>query len=96
MKIKCKPVPKDEFYDSPDIGDFSFETNGRILLRYGPEWTDYTNLEIGGKGWVWDGNKEAPTLTPSIKCTHHDGRIFHGYLTAGELIYLNDSTIRPN
>lgn len=34
-------------------------------------------------GWVWDGNKEAPSLTPSIGqrcCT------WHGYLTAGKFI----------
>lgn len=29
--------------------------------------------------WEWDGNKEAPTLTPSV---HHVGH-WHGYLTAG-------------
>jgi hypothetical protein len=29
--------------------------------------------------WSWDGNRETPTLTPSI---HHIGH-WHGYLTAG-------------
>jgi len=36
-----------------------------------------------GGGWTWDGNREAPTCTPSI--LHDDGRCgWHGYLTAGE------------
>jgi hypothetical protein len=32
--------------------------------------------------WKWDGNKEMPTLTPSIDVTG----IWHGYLTDGKLI----------
>lgn len=45
--------------------------------------------------WQWDGNRERPTLAPSIKaerCDHHDARgnrvmaeIWHGYLKAGRL-----------
>lgn len=44
--------------------------------------------ELGGinfsdGGWTWDGNRGAPTCTPSI--LHDDGRCgWHGYLTAGE------------
>lgn len=33
--------------------------------------------------WHWDGNIEAPTLTPSIGCDHRCG--WHGNLTAGVL-----------
>ena len=29
--------------------------------------------------WIWDGNREAPTLTPSV---HHVGH-WHGWLKAG-------------
>lgn len=36
------------------------------------------------KGWSWDGNKELPTLTPSILRTEHCR--WHGYLTRGEFI----------
>jgi hypothetical protein len=32
--------------------------------------------------WKWDGNKEAPTLTPSIDV--HG--VWHGFLTNGKLI----------
>ena len=40
-------------------------------------------LNFGQNGWTWNGNREAPTTTPSI--LHDDGRCgWHGYLTAGE------------
>lgn len=32
--------------------------------------------------WHWDGNRDKPTLTPSV---HHVGH-WHGYLTAGEWV----------
>ena len=31
--------------------------------------------------WAWDGNVEAPTLTPSINCVGGCG--WHGFITAG-------------
>ena len=33
--------------------------------------------------WVWDGNKEQPTLTPSVHCTGWKCK-WHGYLQNGE------------
>jgi hypothetical protein len=49
-------------------------------------------LPINNKrGWAWDGNEDAPTLTPSIMCLtptllKADGKCgWHGYMTAGEL-----------
>lgn len=38
----------------------------------------------GDKRWIWDGNKETPTLTPSI--LYLDGCGWHGFLTNGEFI----------
>lgn len=32
--------------------------------------------------WNWDGNKDKPTLTPSIACL--EGCKWHGYITHGE------------
>lgn len=32
--------------------------------------------------WLWDGNRESPTITPSIDIKG----IWHGWLTAGKLI----------
>lgn len=34
-------------------------------------------------GWNWDGNREAPTLTPSVLQSGLPCQ-WHGYLTAGE------------
>lgn len=36
----------------------------------------------GDRKWTWDGNKELPTLTPSILIIGECG--WHGFLTAGE------------
>jgi hypothetical protein len=42
----------------------------------------------GSRGWQWDGNREKPTITPSI---FHDpsnprsGHHWHGFVTAGEM-----------
>ncbi len=42
--------------------------------------------------WAWDGNKESPTITPSINCVTHDedGQPtgccgWHGFITNGEI-----------
>ena len=34
--------------------------------------------------WHWDGNREAPTITPSINCEQRCG--WHGNITNGEII----------
>lgn len=39
--------------------------------------------EPGRGEWEWDGNREAPTLSPSI--LHHSEPKWHGYLRAGRL-----------
>ena len=40
----------------------------------------------GGNGgrpqWDWDGNREAPTFSPSINC----GSCWHGYIRAGRCV----------
>jgi hypothetical protein len=41
--------------------------------------------DIPGKPvWRWDGNREAPTLEPSI--LHHSNPPWHGWLRAGRLV----------
>lgn len=37
-----------------------------------------------GALWTWDGNTEAPTVSPSINCTGGCG--WHGYMKAGTLV----------
>ncbi len=34
--------------------------------------------------WQWDGNREAPTLSPSI--LHHSRPEWHGWMRAGRLV----------
>jgi hypothetical protein len=39
-----------------------------------------------GAVWYWDGDREAPTLMPSIYCVPEKGGCgFHGFLSAGRL-----------
>ena len=35
--------------------------------------------------WLWDGNEDYPTLTPSIGCGPKNEKDWHGYMTAGRL-----------
>ena len=45
--------------------------------------------------WGWDGNEDAPTLSPSIKC--FDGAekvVWHGHLDRGELTNAGDSPVQ--
>lgn len=49
---------------------------------------------IGGPPiWAWDGNIEAPTISPSIKVTHY-GRdrewICHSFVRNGQIQFLGD------
>lgn len=41
--------------------------------------------EIGMGGWRWDGNREKPTLTPSVFNTGMPCK-WHGWLRAGEWV----------
>lgn len=48
----------------------------------------YVRLPIAPtpNGWDWDGNRDQPTLTPSIRtCRGLDGT-WHGFLRRGELV----------
>jgi hypothetical protein len=39
-----------------------------------------------GNTWSWDGNLEAPTLTPSVQCTRD-----HFNVTAGNIVFHGDA-----
>ena len=40
-----------------------------------------------GSAWTWNGDRERPTLTPSIRPLDNDSNeLWHGYLTDGELV----------
>lgn len=96
MAIKCKRVAKyDEVHDG-GVGTFAWGLhltwNIPVLYIWLPD--GVTSLLVstdpsvkkapdGATIWHWDGNKDAPTLKPSILNPSEGG--WHGFLTAGEL-----------
>lgn len=83
-KMDYSPCPPG---DRPDR--FSFECpNGKgrcagLLLR---EALECQGIEVGdGKrpaSWRWDGDRDRPTLSPSINCIG----CWHGYIRAGKIV----------
>ena len=72
-------------------GDWSFsDGEAAISIMYTDDWFMGTVvLPISGKNcWQWNGNKEFPTLTPSILIYGDPGWSigWHGYLTDGKLV----------
>ena len=50
------------------------------------------NLDASRDGprWTWDGNLEAPTVTPSVKCLAAGEVICHLWIKAGRIEFLGD------
>jgi hypothetical protein len=83
-----------EFYVHQDTGPevmrgliYQCPCGCRVLhaLAFPPLSAD--DLKYGRHQWSWDGNREAPTLSPSIN-SHEDGdrnapTHWHGFLTGG-------------
>lgn len=86
--VDCRNVGSYDAMKNP--GDFYFaERDGHegiiIILPYGG-WHHIAvvNGPAGGnRVWGWNGDREKPTLTPSIRAGTDD---WHGYLTAGRLV----------
>ena len=55
---------------------------GRTKLKHDPQ-----NKNGGTAHWTWDGNRAAPTFSPSINCKG----CWHGYIEAG--VYVNTQHI---
>lgn len=69
----------------------SGEICGGLLLRSSPHVADGTP-QPPKRTWEWDGDREAPTLRPSINCKaagpngeKYAGCGWHGWITKGEL-----------
>jgi len=84
---------REKFDNDSKKGDWCFINNDTyIIVKYGDKWSDVCVLPIQVKesnsNWNWNGNKELPTLTPSILVKPYpdwtDG--WHGFLTDGKLI----------
>ena len=77
-------------------GDWCFiNKNTKIALLYGDNtFIEMIILPISSTGsevppvWCWDGNKESPTITPSILIRETPGwnKGWHGFLTDGKLV----------
>lgn len=80
QSVGLYPWAADEFAFNRDMTEISLPCSGgrfsRCILKI-------TTGEAKHPVWHWDGNEEAPTLTPSIGCEHRCG--WHGHLTKGEL-----------
>jgi hypothetical protein len=83
-----------EFFEHGEVGDWCFiNDDGYILIQLhsGEDGTCALPLRVdpadrGGQHpvWRWDGNREAPTLEPSI--LHHSNPEWHGWMRAGKLV----------
>lgn len=83
----------DDLETNGQKGDWAFlKEDTWIAIRYGE--TAFEGMEIipiadkEKLNWQWNGNKESPTLTPSILVSSvpnwNDG--WHGWLTDGKLV----------
>ena len=50
------------------------------------------NTSVHSPSWDWDGNLEAPTLSPSILTRGVGRAVCHSFLKAGVFQFLTDST----
>lgn len=77
-------------------GDWCFLNNNELIaIRFGEDmFTGLTIIPVsentmqGKPHWQWNGNKDAPTLSPSILVHPNPGWSdgWHGYLRDGKLI----------
>lgn len=68
-------------------GDWYFTPDGKhIVLKIGTTHGNVLIIPINNSdetpSWHWDGSRESPTLTPSIRVLPNG---WHGYLRAGKL-----------
>lgn len=100
MSLKNDP---DDLRENGKVGDWCFYNNPHenqrlyiyLMYPYGDsEHGELVTLPIesvpnpNAQDWQWDGNREAPTLSPSIRVLNtHEGELdrWHGYLKAGKI-----------
>lgn len=91
----------EDFENDGQVGDWCFvgdENHLSMWLRYpcsedsrgGFVRLPVINKDLPAQCWQWDGNREAPTLSPSILINGGDGKggrkeKWHGFLRAGKL-----------
>lgn len=73
-------------------GAYWFDDERRVLQGILPGGHGFSCPYEGPGAWNWDGNRESPTLTPSILVNIIWGEeeelieLWHGYLTAGQFV----------
>lgn len=80
-----------DFDSSMQVGDWCFTSDDLyIIIRLHDGEDGVAAIRIqhddeipNGIFWQWDGNREAPTLSPSI--WHHSKPEWHGWMRAGKL-----------
>ena len=93
---------KEHAHECVEVGDFSWrqvKDMGRHLLIVLPDLQDGRGKERhmlpirpaknpSQDSWHWDGNEDAPTLSPSINRNNEfsNGLLWHGHLIEGQLI----------
>lgn len=83
-----------EGLDNGDVGDWCFFNDDKmIVVKYGHHIAALAFLYIkdapmGYPQWEWDGNREAPTINPSILVRGEKDKppLWHGWLRAGILV----------
>lgn len=76
------------------------ERQGEHYLRFQPHGYEFpialpvitSGSREAARAWTWNGDLEKPTLKPSVKTTHADGKVSHIWLTDGMCQHLADST----
>jgi hypothetical protein len=74
-------------------GDWYFSReNTHITIRWGEGKYEVVTIPIStgtkqANFWLWDENKDAPTIQPSIRILGGDGQpdVWHGYLRHGRI-----------
>lgn len=91
--IVMRPADIDAVTDRHEPGAFVWivDDEGRRIIYTCPRGAGkracavpiHPNALPNGASWQWNGNEEAPTLTPSINCVGGCG--WHGFITQGRM-----------
>lgn len=93
--VNAVQLPGDRILDKDTPGAFLINEKGTFILCVCPcGCGNLMNLPITlppkqERAWEWDGNRESPTLAPSIRDLAHCK--FHGHLRSGVWTFEGDS-----
>lgn len=87
--FECSSKPGDFKFEDSQNGEIDDPKLARVMEYVCPRTgkycgtirVAYPDKPANGPSWTFDGNFDAPSLTPSINCVSGCG--WHGYLTAG-------------